>query len=165
MNVYTFEVIGDKRENLNNKPERKEDGFPIKNIELLMGAWNCRGPLTGGNLAKYLGNELRSKEVPGEGAKVLQYDYDVGQWQVYRTEFSLESADIQDVIAFLGRQRQMASPTEKNTLEEFTSHVIPMFEAALGWLQASEDGSSDKTGNHRSSIYWRYVRLTTKYFG
>jgi len=47
MNQFSFDVIGNKRENPEDpNTERKEDGFPVQNVELLIGYWTCRGPLT-----------------------------------------------------------------------------------------------------------------------
>jgi hypothetical protein len=66
MNQFSFDVIGDKRENPEGPDiRREEDGFPVRNVELLIGYWTCRGPLTGGNLHEYLGKE-KFKDQPLE---------------------------------------------------------------------------------------------------
>jgi hypothetical protein len=59
INAYNFEVIGNKREDP-FKSDRKENGFPVKNVELLIGYWTCRGPLSGRNLVEHLAEKLRT---------------------------------------------------------------------------------------------------------
>jgi hypothetical protein len=159
MNQFSFDVIGDKREDPNQV--RKEDGFPVKNVELIIGAWTCIGPLSGRNLLKFLG-ETKFKDRPN---KWSQDDYSIGQFQVYRTQFYLELEDIQDIICFLEDQEQsivrvnkegveyaLVSNSEEQYYEASTPAMIPIFESAINWLQTSADP-------------WRSVRLRTKYFG
>jgi hypothetical protein len=124
MNTYNFEVIGDKSEDP-FKSDRKEDGFAVKNVELLIGYWTCRGPLSGRNLVEHLAEKF--KDHP---EKWSQDDGVAGQYRVFRTDFFLEPADIQDVIAFL--------KSEEQYFEDFTATVIPIFESAINWLQRSE---------------------------
>ena len=144
-----------------NRSVRKEDGFPVKNVELIIGEWTCVGPLSGRNLVKYLGDD-KFKYQPN---KWIQDDYDIGQYQVYRTQFYLELEDIQDVIDFLeseeqsivrvnkdGEEYAIVSNSEEEYYEVSTPPMILIFESALDWLQKSGDP-------------WRCVRLRTKYFG
>jgi hypothetical protein len=160
MNQFSFDVIGDKRENPEDPhAERKEDGFPVRNVELLIGYWTCRGPLTGGNLGEYLGKE-KFKDQP---VKWSQDEYDIGQYTVHRIQFFLECEDIWDVIKFLNTQRKVASQSDKQTLEEFTSEVIPIFRSALSWLQTSKD-SSAISWSQTSEYPRKGVRLVTRYY-
>jgi hypothetical protein len=160
MNQFSFDVIGNKRENPEDpNTERKEDGFPVQNVELLIGYWTCRGPLTGGKLHQY----LRCEKFKYRPENCCQDEYNLEQCQVHRTRFFLEPGDILDVIKFLYTQREVASETDKETVQEFTSEVIPIFQSALNWLTRSKD-SSGISWSQTSEYPRKGVRLVTKYY-